>query len=383
MQEAEAEQQQLLEVYGLMANTPRYQRLTLLLKEKLTSGEFKVGDRFFSQTELMKKYTLSFATVTRALKELEREGYIVRMQGRGTFVQATEQSASNNPSNSQTVCVFIPWDARVPSHINYRTLYRGMENSRLSFMNLKLIPYSMKPEDLEPFLFSRDPIGGVIFVYPEEVHFSLIRKFARQHPTVVIGSDLSEDNIGCVWTDNKAAAEQAVQHLIDLGHKNIGIISAPLAITDAAERLEGYKSALEKNGIPYDDSSVVFTNPIDLNGYSGCVNLFSRNHDVTALFAAGDVIAMGVFAAAKALGRIIPKELSVVGFDDTDYALEMKPSLTTIHVPYEDMACKAVAILANLIQTGKVESACLSAPLVVRKSAAKLAAAVKKPIAKT
>ena len=314
---------------------------------------------------------LSFATVTRALNELEREGYLIRIQGRGTFVQAVEPTATANPANMKTVCVFIPWDARIPSHINYRTLYRGLENSRAPFMTLKLIPYSLRPDDLEPFLFSREPIGGVVFVYPDEVHLPLIERFARQHPAVVIGTEVRSKNIGCVWTDNRLAAQQAVQYLVDLGHRNIGIISAPLTVSDAAERLDGYKDALKKNKLPYDDSAVVFTNPIDLNGYSGCVNMLGRNHDITALFAAGDVIAMGVFAAAKVLGRAIPKQLSVVGFDDTDYAAEMAPPLTTIHVPYEDMAAKAMEILSGMIQRGKVSRESLPAPLIVRGSARK------------
>ena len=91
----------------------------------------------------------------------------------------------------------------------------------------------------------------------------------------------------------------------------------------------------------------------------------------------------GSFAAAKALGRAIPKVLSVVGFDDTDYALEMKPSLTTIHVPYEDMARRAVEILSDLIKTGIGEKVCLPAPLVVRKSAGKVPAPSKHAAKKT
>jgi len=360
-----------------MTKTPRYQKLLSLLTDKVTSGIYKPGDRFFSQTELMKKYSLSFATVTRALNELEREGFVTREQGKGTFVQSTQKNSAPAARDILNVNVFIPWDSRVPSHVNYRTLYRGLDASKPSYIYLRLIPYSMNPDDLEPFLLKNDDVAGLIFVYPEKVHIPLVKKFARQQPTVVIGNDLGANNIGCVWTDNKLAAEQAVLHLVEQGHKHIGIVSAPLSITDASERLAGYRSALKKSGLKSDKSWEIFTHPVELNGYGACIELLERHPDMTAIFAAGDVLAMGVFAAAKADGRQIPEELSVVGFDDTDFAVDMNPPLTTIHVSYEDMAKKAIEALVNLMQTGKAERVCLPAHMVMRNSTGKAAVVVK------
>jgi DNA-binding LacI/PurR family transcriptional regulator/DNA-binding MarR family transcriptional regulator len=355
-----------------MTKIPRYQKLLSLLTEKVTSGAYKPGDRFFSQTELMKKYSLSFATVTRALNELEREGFVVREQGRGTFVRSTQKNAAPAATDILNVNVFIPWDSRVPSHVNYRTLFRGLDNNKPSFIQLQLIPYSMNPDDLEPFLLKNENVAGFIFVYPEKVHLPLVKKLARQQPTVVIGTDLRTSNIGCVWTDNKMAAEQAVMHLIDQGHKHIGIVSAPLTITDAAERLAGYRSALKQSRLQHDKSWEIFTHPVELNGYGACIELLERHPDLTAIFAAGDVLAMGVLAAAKADGRQIPDELSVVGFDDTDFAADLNPPLTTIHVSYEDLAKKAIEALVSLMQTGTATKTCLPAHLVVRSSTSKM-----------
>ena len=354
-----------------MANVPRYEKLKQLLKEKIVEDRLNVGDRFYSQNELIKKYNLSFATVTRALNELEHEGYLVRQQGRGTFIKAIPGSDENSEPAERRVAVFIPWDFRNPAHINFQRLYSAFETALPQTYHVKLIPYGSEPEALEQHLFSRDRVDVFVFAYPSEIHLPAVQRFARTYPVVVIGHALGNDNISSVYTDNCRAAEEAVAHLLKLGHRAIGMISGDLTMTDSRERLEGYRDALRTAGVPFSESLVTYTRPFELNGYSGLIDLMDRNPEVriTGVFAAGDLIAMGALAAARVMGKRVPEDLSVIGFDDITEAAEFDPPLTTMHVPISDLGKKAAEQVVALAEgRGTHASVELPAHLIERDS---------------
>lgn len=335
-----------------MPHVPRYEKLKELLREKIIEDKLQVGDRFYSQNELMKKYNLSFSTVTRALNDLEHDGYLVREQGRGTFVKALPLDVERDKTVERRVAVFIPWDYRNPAHVNFQRIYTSIEASLPASFQLKLIPYSPDVAELEQFLFTREHFDGILMVYPSDVHLAFVRRLAYAHPTVVLGRAMPEINVSFVYTDNEAGSRKAVTHLIDNGHRTIGMISNALAITDGRERLEGYKHALKDAGIAFDEGLVVYTHPLELNGYSGLIDLMDKNstRQITAVFAAGDLIALGALAAARSMQLSVPEELSLVGFDDIDEAATLEPPLTTMHVPIVELAQNATQTLINMIE---------------------------------
>lgn len=355
-----------------MASIPRYQRLMELLREKLRSGEYHVGDRFYSQNELMKLYRLSFATVTRAMNELELEGLLVRQQGRGTFVRAIPQSSQAPDNLPRQLRVFIPWDTRTPAHVNFQRLYAALERSCLPGYQLKLIPYGEQTSELEQLLFSREKIHGIISVYPRDSQLPIIRRLADEFPTVVIGRNLSSSNAGSVFTDNRGAAYDAVWHLLSLGHSCIGMISGTLDMTDSADRLEGYRAALRSGGGDMAESLVVYTTALQLNGYGATIDLVNQNpgRRITAVFAAGDVLALGALSALKSMGKRIPEEVSVVGFDDMEGAADLDPPLTTVRVPMEELAARAIHLVGEMVEGGARRTEELPAQLIVRSSTA-------------
>lgn len=355
-----------------MASVPRYQRLMELLREKLRSGDYNIGDRFYSQNELMKLYRLSFATVTRAMNELELEGLLVRQQGRGTFVRAIPHSSQAPNNQPRQLLVFIPWDTRTPAHVNFQRLYAALECTCPEGYKLKLIPYGNGTVELEQLLFSREKIDGIIAAYPGDSHLSVIPRLADEFATVVIGRNLSGSSAGSVYTDNCRAAYEAVTYLLNLGHTRIGMISGSLEMTDSADRLEGYRSALLSGGGEVSDSLVVYTTALQLNGYGAAIDLFDRNpgREITAVFAAGDVLALGALSAIRTMGKRVPEDVSVVGFDDMEGAAELDPPLTTVRVPIEQLAARAVHLLCEMVEGGSRRTEELPAQLVIRSSTA-------------
>lgn len=335
-----------------MATIPRYARLKQLLKDKIVEDKLSVGDRFYSQNALMKRYGLSFATVSRALNDLEREGFLTRQQGRGTFVKAIPSESDLAAKQQRNIGVFIPWDFRNPAHINFQRLFAAFEEALPEHFSAQLMPYGQRPESLEQYLFARKPLDAFVFAYPSEAHVPHILRFARSHPIVVIGRAIESDQLSSVRVDNEKAAREAVEYLLGLGHREIGMISNDLLMSDARERLEGYRSALRNRDLPYTESLVVYTRPFELNGYSGLIDLLDRNAErhVTAVFAAGDLIALGALSAARVMKLEIPQDISIIGFDDIDEAMEFDPPLSTVRVPIRDLGRRAAECLSALLE---------------------------------
>ena len=138
-----------------------------------------------------------------------------------------------------------------------------------------------------------------------------------------------------VLGDNRGGAYQAIDHLIRLGHRRIGIISGPTGLSSGAERLEGYKKALEDHRIPMEDQWVKIGDFKRESGYSLTKEMFQRDPLPTALFVFNNQMALGALQALNELKIRIPKDISFISFDDMEWYSFLDPSLTAVeHSPY-------------------------------------------------
>jgi LacI family xylobiose transport system transcriptional regulator len=147
-----------------------------------------------------------------------------------------------------------------------------------------------------------------------------------------------------------SGAYAATRHLIELGHRDIAIVTGPEDMMAATARLSGFRAALESARIPLRPEYVRRGEFHHSDGLTEGRALLSLPVPPTAIFASSDVQALGVYEAARALGVAIPSELSVVGFDDLKIARWAGPALTTIRVPIAEMAEQAVHVVLNLSQ---------------------------------
>lgn len=147
---------------------------------------------------------------------------------------------------------------------------------------------------------------------------------------------------------------EATQHLVSLGHRRIAFVMGPENSVPSRERFEGYLSALRMNRILFDPTLVAGDAFSYENGLSVARRLLTYPADQrpTAIFACNDVVAIGVYEAARELGIRIPEDLSVIGFDDTDIARWASPALTTVHQPLFDMGSRAVRTILTMAKEG-------------------------------
>lgn len=197
-----------------------------------------------------------------------------------------------------------------------------------------------------------------------------LAELARQNRPVVIQG--AAPGVGCpsVDVDNEAGARRAVEHLLELGHERIGCITnAPLGYTSAAERLAGYLGALRLAGLEIEERRIAEGAFDPESGTAAMERLLDADPELAAVFVASDVVALGAIAAARARGRRIPDDLSVVGFDDIPLAAHFDPPLTTIRVPAHDLGLSAGRALIERIAGRPVaERTLLPIELVVRGS---------------
>ncbi|MGW4637126.1 LacI family DNA-binding transcriptional regulator [Sphaerisporangium sp. NPDC004334] len=155
------------------------------------------------------------------------------------------------------------------------------------------------------------------------------------------------DDVPFVGTTNWRGGQAATRHLLELGHRRIAMISGP-DHTFCRARTAGYLSALATAGVPADPGLLVRTLLTREHGGAAARELLSRPDRPTAIFAANDLQALGVYQAARELGLSIPGDLSVVGFDDLPVVGWVDPPLTTVHQPLSEMAAAATELALAL-----------------------------------
>lgn len=213
-------------------------------------------------------------------------------------------------------------------------------------------------------------IGGIIFSDIIGNRAQLEDSLAKGIPCVVINYYVDDLDVSCIAVDNAGGAENAVNYLIQLGHKKIAHITGDISTQAAAKRLEGYKRALEKNSIKVREDYIFLTDYSRGQARSAAESLIKAADPATAVFVASDSMALEVMAVARELGKDIPGDLSIVGFDDNPSGLYGPVALTTVRQPLIKMAEESVKELNRLIALKKnaPKKILLAAQMVVRES---------------
>ena len=183
--------------------------------------------------------------------------------------------------------------------------------------------------------------------------------------------DIAPDDIApCIMVNDNAAAQSITQHLIDLGHKNIGFIAGEAEHRSTVERLRGYKQALLNNSITLDPSLIIEGEYSFESGVNGAKTLLNKSKKPTAIFSCNDEIAAGALFASRLMGISIPEQLSITGFENSPFSRQTWPTLTTADQPNQKIAEDAATLLISRARKQKTspEAQLYTPELVVRDS---------------
>lgn len=324
---------------------PKYWRLADDLREQIRLGQLAPGERLPSVAETRALYGVSLSTVDKAHGLLEKDGLIVREQGRGTFVGHRKQAQGGNIG--LLLC-------DIPRYDSYtREVIAGIQQqARIHGAKVMLVDEHVPITELN--------VGGVLLLCESFEVAALNLPSAL--PRVLLLSPANEGEIANVVADDFGGARLATQHLLEAGHRRISMMLAKDNDAYSMLRLAGYRSALEDFGVPFDDSLCYYINkpPEDwnyiLSGEEAMMAWMDRGWrelNSTAVLAPNDIRAFGIMRALNASGLGVPQDVSVVGFDGVAADVETNSPLTTVQVPLREIGAQATQMLWEQIHKGE------------------------------
>lgn len=341
----------------------------------------KHAKRRVTISQVAKEAGVSLQTVSRVINNKQEITPVTRQHVQdvikrlGYHPNAIARSLSQRRSHTLGV-VTSGLEYYGPSHILVG-VEQGANQAGLSiFLNLLHQPESENIGPIVNGLMSRQ-VEGIIWAVPEiGNNRSWFREAMPQPPIPVIFlSTRPRDDLNVVEIDNRNGAYIATEHLLERGYRKLGLITGPLTWWAASERRRGWQEALTAAGIPFSDSQVVEGNWSAESGERGLHELLEKSPDIQAVFACNDQMALGLMQAARSLGKRIPEDLAVVGFDDIPESAFYYPPLTTIRQGLYELGHVAVQTFVKIReveQTGEpvtsAQTVWLQPQLVIRKS---------------
>ena len=225
---------------------------------------------------------------------------------------------------------------------------------------------------------TRRRVDGIINMPVDEEGNHLKRFQKTGKPIVLIDRKIQGINCDSVLVDNKKAAEDAVRYFIERGHRNIGIIGGPEEVFTAQERMAGYYKALESAGIPVSESLIWHGDYTIQGGVRGLEELVQNNPEMTAVFVTNYEMTMGAMIGVNELGIRIPEQLSMIGFDNLQFARACNPKLTIVAQPTDGIAREVAKVMLNHLEnagetSGELFSEKLETEIIAGKSVRVLA----------
>ncbi len=326
---------------GTKSLKPRYEQMYLMLRNKILTGEYAVGDRIPSEKELMEEFSVSRITSKKALDMLVQDGYIMRQPGRGSFViqhnsgetaeatqfQEHEPLSEDSSRRKQIVLGLIMEDF---SDSYGKEMLAEMERTAQELGVYLLLRISFCQPDVEEraiMMLREYGVDGLIIYPTRGQNFSteILKLVIDKFPHVLVDRYLKWTDTTAISSDNVAATRMGVQHLFQGGHRHIGLLASRVTDNVAIEeRIEGFVQAHAEGGILLDRSS--WLTDMSWTGTGTADDLIQinvkmiqsmlREHPrITALFAMEYELALIAKEAVEGMGMHIPSQISIICFD--------------------------------------------------------------------
>jgi LacI family transcriptional regulator len=213
-------------------------------------------------------------------------------------------------------------------------------------------------------------VDGIIYAGYGRIEQQLAELYARGTPVVVVDKPPGSSLLPSIVVNNRTGIRQALDHLLDIGIRQILFINGLAINQNAVLRGEAFREFMFSHHLPFDDESMIFGDFTLEHGYETTRRLVSNGREFRGLLCGDDLIAFGAMAALKSCGRRIPEDVAVVGFDDDPMAAMFDPSLSTVHYPMFEMGRQSFQIFQKLSRNRQKtpSSILMDTRLVVRRS---------------
>lgn len=347
---------------------PLHAQVAAILRERIQSGIWPNGSSLPSEKELCAEFGVARGTVRQALQTLEKDGFLRREQGRGTFVKLNEHPGEKLQSKRLAFIVPYVRDSSVPTVlIGFQQV---AEQAGFSVIFNHVNNDSQQQERVIRKLIGEN-IAGIALYPVDSENMPLVESLSRSHfPIVLIDRYLRGISSDYVMTDHFGSAVRGTHYLLDQGHSRIGFVTWLSPAVSMEHRYLGYVQALKERGLALDDRLICRVEGYPMIDLTPLQDYLSYADRPNAVFAANDQIAIALYRAAANMGLSIPDDLSVLGFDNLDVSAHLEPPLTTLAQPFLDIGQTAAKLLLRRIsgENGFYQQISLPAELIIRSS---------------
>ncbi len=306
-----------------------------------------------TMADVAREAGVSLMTVSRALNDkdgisedtrsrvhavVERLGYRPSGIARGLVTKRTGTLGLVVPDNSN------PYFSEVSRGVEHAAFARGYN---VFLCNTEEDP---QRESIVLQSLTEKQVDGLILCSPRLLDGELSKALNYFPASILINRVIENHASSAIRSDDDNGAGIAVQHLIKRGHSAIGMLAGPERSFSGRLRLNGYLTALKDAGIQHEPEWIQFCSPMVEDSQKAAVDLLTHCPELTALFCFNDLVAVGAIKASMQLGRRVPEDIAIVGFDDIPLASLVTPALTTVHILRYEIGRQAGEMLLAKIE---------------------------------
>jgi len=344
-----------------------FHRILADISGQIERADLRPGDALPTRMDLAKQYDVARATVDKALAELSRSGLIDSGKGRRTVV------IGKNPASDRVTTIGVLWnwpeDQERQGGDYLDLLFRGIREACAEY--LLEVHFRSAPLHTWTELVNVKGAQGLLIVRPDYADANIIESIhASGVPVVLVPGVLEESSAPSISSDNAAGAQAAVEHLRELGHRDIGFVGLTATVPDHFERLESFLKATGSHQmvvrpewicISHERNPALFRERLS--------SWLTADHYPTAVVSCDFMMTLAVLGRLRDLGLSVPNDVSIVTFDDPVIAAQMHPSLTAVAQSIPRLGYRAIQSLREVIsgvQVPRIDR--LPTSLVVRES---------------
>ncbi len=268
-----------------------------------------------------------------------------------------DKKISKQPAEKKTIILALPYFTDMFSSYYAIEIMKGVgkvvETSPYD-LQLHMFDPEVGEEAVETHLADVKNLSGVLFADIDGNRKIIATVRQKRIPYVIMNNLFDDNETNCIGIDNKAAAFEAVEYLIKLGHKRIATITGNMKTQSATMRLEGYEEALRKNNIKINPEYIVNGGYNREKAQEAMLKLINEQPRPTAIFAVSDLMAFGAIMMALREDVRIPEDISIVGFDNSPIAALGHVTITTVSQPLAEMGSEATSAIIGIIE-GRVK----------------------------
>ncbi|MBI1279247.1 MAG: substrate-binding domain-containing protein [Anaerolineaceae bacterium] len=350
------------------AAEPKYIQVANIIRQNILDGTWREGDAIPPEKILCSHFNIARGTMRQALQILETEGYLVREQGRGTFIKLVDQRTNNG--NNRHLAFVVPYirDSSVSTIlIGFQQV---AEQSGFSVIFNHVNNDLQQQQDVVQKLVQQGVMGIALYPVDSESLTGIDKLVNASFPIVLVDRYLKHFSTDYVISDHFGGALRGVHYLINQGHTRVGFVTWLSPAVSMDHRLLGYHQAMRERGLQIDENLICRVEGYPTVNRAPLENYLASENRPTAVFAANDQIAIAIYRAAATVGLRIPQDLSVMGFDDLDMSIHLDPPLTTLAQQFTTLGRQAAQVLLSRIkgEVRPLQQITVSPELIIRES---------------